>query len=229
MIITFQGKYYEYSGAGDTNDKGLAIGGYESAFLADLVASYLFEKSQRHFAYAIYNGIYRDDGFLVLSGKRNKEQMKTWLDDFQETINALTRGKYFQFTGTLWDQQIVESSQIGSLSISTERKFPFLDMNVEWSEEGPIQFSVYRKPGQALKYLNSHITHTPSTTKAIASGVLMHLSRLISITENSKETPMNLLYPDHAAALSIAKLAPEIYPILEEIHWGIFRLFCDRS
>ena len=37
-LLNFQDKYYEYGDEG-LETKGLAIGGYESAFLADLVAS----------------------------------------------------------------------------------------------------------------------------------------------------------------------------------------------
>ena len=39
-IISFYGKYYEYH-RGKREERGLAIGGYKSAFLAELVASYL--------------------------------------------------------------------------------------------------------------------------------------------------------------------------------------------
>ena len=41
-LLKFQEKYYEY-GEDGLETKGLAIGGYESAFLADLVASYILE------------------------------------------------------------------------------------------------------------------------------------------------------------------------------------------
>ena len=50
--------------------KGLAIGGYASAFLADLVASYLFEKCNNQFKEVLWKGIYRDDGLLVFKGKK---------------------------------------------------------------------------------------------------------------------------------------------------------------
>ena len=50
--------------------QGLAIGGYKSAFLADLVASYLFEKSSPIFRPTINHGIYRDDGLVVFKGKK---------------------------------------------------------------------------------------------------------------------------------------------------------------
>ena len=42
-LISFDREYYEYHG-GEREEQGLAIGGYESAFLTDLVAFYLFEK-----------------------------------------------------------------------------------------------------------------------------------------------------------------------------------------
>ena len=45
-LLTFEDKYYEYGEKG-IETKGLAIGGYESAFLADLVVSYLFKKMQQ--------------------------------------------------------------------------------------------------------------------------------------------------------------------------------------
>ena len=42
-LIYFDGKYYEYHG-GERKEQGLSISGYKSVFLAELVASYLFEK-----------------------------------------------------------------------------------------------------------------------------------------------------------------------------------------
>ena len=48
-LIRFDGKHYKCRGEGDENDKGLAIGLYKSAFLADLVASYILEKTQKLF------------------------------------------------------------------------------------------------------------------------------------------------------------------------------------
>ena len=47
-------------------DKGLAIGGYESAWLADLVASYVFERCSLSFRNTMHYKIYRDDGLAIL-------------------------------------------------------------------------------------------------------------------------------------------------------------------
>ena len=64
-LLTFEDKYYEYREKG-IKTKGLAIGGYESAFLADLVASYLLEKLSNQFREVLWKGIYIDYGFLTL-------------------------------------------------------------------------------------------------------------------------------------------------------------------
>ena len=56
--------------------KRLAIGRYKSAFLADLVASYLFEKAKANFRPTIYHGIYRDDCLLVFKGKRKASEIR---------------------------------------------------------------------------------------------------------------------------------------------------------
>ena len=67
-LISFDGEYYKYHG-GEREEQGLAIGGHESAFLVDLVASYLFEKSSLIFRQTIYHDIYRVDGLVVFKGK----------------------------------------------------------------------------------------------------------------------------------------------------------------
>ena len=69
-LLTFDGRYYEYrSAATDPSQSGLTIGGYESAWLADLVASYLFIQTKDVFSHTShYNVMYRDDGIAVLQG-----------------------------------------------------------------------------------------------------------------------------------------------------------------
>jgi hypothetical protein len=56
-------KYCEYDGQINLNTKGLNIGGYEPAWLADLVASFLLDQSRSHFDHCFFDGIYHDDGF----------------------------------------------------------------------------------------------------------------------------------------------------------------------
>ena len=85
-LISFDGEYYEYH-RGEREEQVLAIGVYESAFLADLVASYLFEKSKLDFLRTIYHSTYQDDGLVVFKGKNKASEIKDWLEEFQKTVN----------------------------------------------------------------------------------------------------------------------------------------------
>ena len=64
--VTFGGKYYEYGGS-DVESKGLTIGGYESAFLVDLVAAFILNLEEMFHSDegSTYSKIYRDDGIKV--------------------------------------------------------------------------------------------------------------------------------------------------------------------
>ena len=56
-LVTFQGWYWEYGGAVEVNEKGLMIGGFESAWFADLVAAYLLANSAEALLDAHFNRI----------------------------------------------------------------------------------------------------------------------------------------------------------------------------
>jgi hypothetical protein len=44
-LLTFVDKYYEHDSKHDIRDKGLTIGSYESAWLADLVTAFILENT----------------------------------------------------------------------------------------------------------------------------------------------------------------------------------------
>eukprot|EP00957_Ditylum_brightwellii_P127294 9705962-Ditylum_brightwellii.AAC.2 len=46
----------------------IVIGGYKSAFPADIVTSYLFEMTAAHFIKDVIRGIYHDDSLVVFKG-----------------------------------------------------------------------------------------------------------------------------------------------------------------
>jgi hypothetical protein len=73
-IVSFQNKYYEYGVNPDPNRRDLTIGGFELAFLADLEATYIFEKLHHLLeAHVKYIGTYRDDEIIVFRGSRTNE------------------------------------------------------------------------------------------------------------------------------------------------------------
>eukprot|EP00957_Ditylum_brightwellii_P004469 339739-Ditylum_brightwellii.AAC.1 len=87
-LIQFKGRYFVYKGAAkwkeiSEEDVALAIGAYKSAFLADIVASYVFEETKECFVKCIYHGIYRDNGLVAFEGKKNKREIQIWLRKYQ--------------------------------------------------------------------------------------------------------------------------------------------------
>ena len=55
-LLTFIDEYYEYGGEEDVEERGLMIGGYELAWLEDLVASYILENMKEHFKETHFKG-----------------------------------------------------------------------------------------------------------------------------------------------------------------------------
>eukprot|EP00957_Ditylum_brightwellii_P040940 3100214-Ditylum_brightwellii.AAC.1 len=71
---------------------------------------------------------------------------------------------------------------------------------------GEMRFSVFRKPNQALKYVNKEYTHRSTTFKSIASRVFTRLARLtVNIPANVK-AQIDKIYLEHAEALFTASL-----------------------
>jgi hypothetical protein len=156
-LITFEDKYFEYDGDWDVNDKGLTIRGYESAWLADLVAAYVLENTTHLFVDAIYDGIYRDDGLVVFKGgNRSKSKITDWLEKFQEEVNKVTKYDDLQLTVSIWGAEKKEDGTTHEkVTVEQTDYLPFLDMKVYWDMNENLAFTVYQKPGQEqLKYLN---------------------------------------------------------------------------
>eukprot|EP00957_Ditylum_brightwellii_P134636 10264368-Ditylum_brightwellii.AAC.1 len=58
------------------------------------------------------------------------------------------------------------------VTVVYESEFPFLDMRMSWDgESGEMQFLVFRKPNQVLKYVDKNSMHRPTAFKSIANGV----------------------------------------------------------
>eukprot|EP00957_Ditylum_brightwellii_P165861 12627707-Ditylum_brightwellii.AAC.1 len=71
-----------------------------------------------------------------------------------------------------------------------------------------MQFLVFWKPNQALKYVDKNSTHRPTTFKSIANGVFTRVARLTSKIAANQNARIDDIYPDHAKALFTADLAP---------------------
>lgn len=131
-LLQFRGIYFEYIGGGNKDDKGLAIGGYESSFLADLVASFLLECTNKKFFdhLTVHHGIYCDYGLASFKGKISEDNILHWLGHFQTAINILTGGTFLQFTVVLWDVDGISKSVDNKFKICTDTAFPGLDYGI---------------------------------------------------------------------------------------------------
>ena len=92
-LISFGREYEKYHG-GKNREQGLAIGVYESLLLANLVVSYLFEKSKEILNRTTYPGIYCDDGLVVFKGKKGIQEIKYCLAEFQQIVDKLAGNQH---------------------------------------------------------------------------------------------------------------------------------------
>ena len=113
--------------------KGLANGGHESAFLEDLLASYLLEVTSNQFKEFLWRGICRDDGLLVFKGRRSISEIRIWRDKFQEEIGEIAGNDYLQFTCETWNPGgCLSRNKTETSSMVTDTVFLFLDIELFW-------------------------------------------------------------------------------------------------
>jgi hypothetical protein len=171
-IVSFLDKYYKYSVDPDPDRRGLTIGGFESAFLADLKATYIFDKLNHLLARHVhFIGTYQDDKIIVFCRKCSNEWLSNWLCTLQHKTDRLLGTMDIQFTMEIWSpgettvtlpQSACTVPKIGTfnrVSINGNLSFPFLDVKISWDEEGRLTFDVHKKPGKLVKYLNHNSHH----------------------------------------------------------------------
>jgi hypothetical protein len=208
-LLTFGNRYYMYDGDLPIEERGLTIGGYESAWLADLAMSYILETvDKKTFENMELFEIYRDDGFGIFKGSKSKNDINDWLQDFQTTVNEQAGSDALIFTAEVWlPGQGDAGETVGKTSVTTNETFPFLDMDMSWDKKtGKLVFGVHLKPNQQLKYLNEGSSHTPGCFKAISSGVCHRLAKLTTMDTDNGDKKLDELYPKHFEALSSAGL-----------------------
>ena len=88
---------------------------------------------------------------------------------------------------------------------------------MSWSPEGDLQFGVFSQNGKQLKNFGKESTHTPSTLRAIPSGVLDRLAKLTSRNPSIHTEAVDNIYPAHANALLKAGLAPSVFPTMGDL------------
>jgi hypothetical protein len=159
-LLMFVDKYYKYGGDLNVEDRGLTIGGYKSAWLADLCMAYIMDNSRDILDELVYDGIYRGNGIAVFKGSKTTSEVAVWLGIFQRRVNNLAGSEFLEFTAEVWGNDKDDGRKHKAVETTNRNFFPFLDMEMYWSLEGNLQFRVHLKENQVLKYLNRGSTHT---------------------------------------------------------------------
>eukprot|EP00957_Ditylum_brightwellii_P025037 1894633-Ditylum_brightwellii.AAC.1 len=217
-LTRFKDQYFNYKVTkGKDNDKqnfydnGLAVGLFKFAFCADMCTTYIFEKKERCFWHAKYNGIYCNDGLMIFLGKLTQNELPLWLKSFQKKVDTLVGGTFFHFTAEIWtpDKEIeeindglVKQQWLDKAKVINDHVFPFLDMQMEWKDD-ILTFSIYAKPNHTITSC-----HCPAVFKAIPVGVFTRLGRLTSIIMENIKPPITKLYPAHTSALQNDGMLP---------------------
>ena len=100
-LIDFEEEYVQYGKEKNPLKRVLSIGGFDSAWLADLVACYILEKTEpvRKNQFAYFK-IYRNDGCAVARNTTVRKLQK-WFNNFQQEIDWITGG-IINFTMEIW-------------------------------------------------------------------------------------------------------------------------------
>ena len=114
-LLNYKDKYFLYDGDLKIEERGLTIGGYESAWLADLCVSYLLEVADEEtrdeaivsqirprFDHTEYFGVYRDDGIAIFKDIKSPQEILLWLNNLQTKINEIAGNNFSQvYSGDL--------------------------------------------------------------------------------------------------------------------------------
>jgi hypothetical protein len=76
-----------------------------------------------------------------------------------------------------------------------------LDIQLSWTDAGKLRFSVYKKPGDLIKYLNTDSHHHKNNKTAVLQGVELRLVLLIMVSDKNKNLSLSDIYPDKHEAL----------------------------
>eukprot|EP00957_Ditylum_brightwellii_P052720 3996623-Ditylum_brightwellii.AAC.1 len=217
-LTRFKDRYFNYRGTAgekenetDEDDNGLAIGSFEAAFCVDLCATYIFEMKERCFHHTKFKGIYQDEGLVIFLGKLTQLDSAKWLKKFQNKVDVLGRGDFFNFTTEIWtlgkeeeEEEVItnqiEQKWLDRVKIVSNHAFPFLGMQMEW-KDAMLTFSVYAKPNHTIKYVGNMSYHCHAGFKAIPAGIFTRLSQLTSSTMENINQPITRLRPAHTSAL----------------------------
>jgi len=123
IFFTFGDKCNEYNGDVDTDLRCLTIGGFHSAWLANLVVAYLFESTEEMFKDCTIFGCYRDNEIAIFEKVLTSGELDNWFSNFQKTCDKKLGSNYLQFTIMVWDTGKPMEHKSAKINIDTCKAF----------------------------------------------------------------------------------------------------------
>ena len=190
VVCKFGTELYRYVGKTE-GIVALTQGAYESAWISDMVISYIFEMNKGLInEIAQYGKIYRDDGlFFSLPGKSFRD-IENWFERFQDSVSLITNNA-IKFTLELGGMDGFEAN--------------FLDLKIRILDSKIIT-EVFTKPNQQIKYLNADSCHPKWQIRNIVESTINRLDRLTTSSQRMKSTKILDYYDKHELAIKKAGL-----------------------
>jgi len=96
-ILAFKDKRCQHDGDRDPEEKGFIVGGHESAWLADLVATHIPDNTKSDFKKTKCCSLHRDEGIAAFNNKLFHDEIPHWRTKFQNSVNRPAGGNCLQF------------------------------------------------------------------------------------------------------------------------------------
>jgi hypothetical protein len=94
--------------------------------------------------------------------------------------------------------------EFNHICVNSDSLFPYLDIKLSWNNENNLLFSIYKKSGKLVKYLNMYSHHHWHHKVAVLAGVELRLALLTTLTSSNTKISISDIYPDKHDALQIA-------------------------
>jgi hypothetical protein len=94
--------------------------------------------------------------------------------------------------------------EFNHICVNGDSSFPYLDIKLSWNNRNNLLFSVYKKPGKLVKYLNMDSYHHRHHKAAVLTNVELCLALLTILTPTNAEMSISNIYLDKHDALQIA-------------------------
>jgi hypothetical protein len=72
------------------------------------------------------------------------------------------------------------------INIIRNTSFPYLNIQLSWTDASKLRFNVYKKPGKLIKYLNTDSHHHTNHKTAVLQGVELCLALLTTCQTKTK-------------------------------------------